>query len=297
MSNIFEALQRGNGQIPELVLPDLSTSPIASKAIVSEEPVVAHTTTPPPPPIPQPNSIRCLPLALAAASPLLPFDETHWEASEQYRILRTRIIQHPKQPRVIVISSGGSGDGKSVTAINIAGALALKANAQVLLVDGDFRRSTIHAQLGLEQSPGLGDVLEGTATLQQAMVRAEQMPNLYILPAGMAKLNPVELLDSKHWADFMTVCREKFRYIIVDSPPVAAVADYTLIEASCDGVIIVARPDHTDRRMCLKALQTVAKEKLLGVALNGVQKWFLGRYTSGDYYDGAKKYYGQPARY
>ena len=232
------------------------------------------------------NGIRELPVRVAAASPLLPFDDTNRVAAEQYRIIRTRLIQHPKQPRLVLISSGGPGDGKSVTSVNIAGALSLKTEANVLLMDADFRRPTIHRQLGLPASPGLAEVLAGTANLDDALVRAAQFPNLCVIPAGAPCANPSELLDSARWRALCDELRIRFRYMIADSPPVASVADYELLQATCDGVVLVVRPDHTKRNLCQKALQTIPKEKLIGVVVNCVPKWLLAGASpySGYYY-------------
>src|SRR5207253_2006001 len=139
---------------------------------------------------------RRISLRIPHNSPALPFDGTLWAANEQYRILRTKLVQHPKSPRMIMISSTGPGDGKSITAINLAGALALKSDANVLLMDCDFRKSAIHRHLGSPPTPGLAEVLAGTCALEDAVVGTEEMPNLYILPAGKPEGNPVELLDS-----------------------------------------------------------------------------------------------------
>src|ERR1700722_19207109 len=109
-------------------------------------------------------AFRTLNLLIPAPSPLLPFEDGQWRPSEQYRILRTKINQHPKQPHLIVVSSPAPGDGKSVTAINTAAALSLKKEGGVLLLDADLRKSAIHVQLGLPESPGLADVLKGACT-------------------------------------------------------------------------------------------------------------------------------------
>jgi receptor protein-tyrosine kinase len=231
-------------------------------------------------------------LRIPAPSPLLPFEGANHRPSEQYRILRTKIVQHPKQPRVIVISSPAAGDGKSVNAVNVAAALSLKSEAEVLLVDADFRRSAIHTQLGIPESPGLAEALRGTCALEDAVVQTREFPHLFVLAAGVLEGNPVELLDSAAWRALCAKLREQFRYVIVDSPPVGAVADYDLIQAACDGVILVIRPDHTDRTLCMKALETVPKAKFLGVLLNCVPEWSLAKHAGSDYYyyAGAKPY-------
>ncbi len=300
MTKIFEAVRKTSGEMSDAVLSmisDAERAPEENLAPTDEDSqvrvVLEEDTVPPPPqaaPEPeaaivdeapaataQPATMRMLPVRIASSTPLLPFDDTDTVAAEQYRIIRTRLIQHPKEPRMILISSAGPGEGKTVTAVNIAGALSLKNEGGVLLVDGDLRRSSIPTQLGLPASPGLGEVLSGAATLEQALVQVEQLPNLYVLPAGELQSNPSELLDSAQWTALRARIRSMFRYVVVDSPPVASVADYDLLQAACDGVVLVARPDYTNRHACLRALDLIPKEKLVGVVMNCVAKWLLGR--------------------
>jgi capsular exopolysaccharide synthesis family protein len=228
--------------------------------------------------------VRTLALHVPAPSPLFPFDANQWRASEQYRVLRTKIGQHPKQPRLIVVSSPAPGDGKSVSAINLAATLSLKSEGRALLLDADFRKSAIHPQLGLPATPGLAEVLRGDCSAEEALVNTREFPNLYVMCAGNPPMNPVELLDSSPWPALCAKLRGLFRYVVVDSPPVAAVADFDLIQAPCDGVILVLRPDHTNRPLLRKSLEIVPKPKLLGVLLNCVPEWSLAKDSSADYY-------------
>jgi receptor protein-tyrosine kinase len=229
--------------------------------------------------------VKMAPLRIEPSSPVMPFDGTHWRAGEQYRSLRTRIVQHPKRPQVVLVTSAGPNDGKTVTAINIAGAMALKDNARVLLIDGDFRRSTAALKLGMPDSAGLASILTGQCSFTEALFCAEQIPNLFFLPAGETEVNPAELLDSLRWHAACTTARGLFDYIIIDSTPLGAVADYDLIQAVCDGVIIVIRPDQTNRQRCLTAIKTAPKEKLLGVIVNCVEGRLLDKERQyGDYY-------------
>ena len=284
MSRIFEALNRQPGELAEAALSPLGVNgPAGALTEQAAAPVAKVTEI-------CSSAIRTLPLRIPGAVPVLPFDGDHWEANEQYRIIRTRLIHHSKQPRMIVVSSAGAGDGKTITAVNLAGALSLKTGSKVLLVDADFRRSTIHAQLGLPKEPGLAEVLRGACPLEEALIHTEQLPNLYVLASGESKGNPAELLDSSPWPAVCTRLRQVFRYVILDSPPIAAVADYDLIQAVCDGVILVMRPDHTNRKQCKAALELIPKDKLIGAVLNCVPNWFLGRYSSPYYYGDYGRY-------
>jgi len=188
---------------------------------------------------------------------------------------------------MIAISSAGSGDGKTTTAINIAGALALKQEIRVLLVEGDLRRGSIASKLGMDASPGLAEVLTGQCSLEEAIVQTENLPNLHILPGGRTLANPAELLDSATWKAIAQDLRNRFQFVVVDTTPIGVVADYDLIQVVADGTIVVVRPDHTDRTVCMKAIRHVPKEKLLGTLINCTEDWFLWR---------THNYYGYTAK-
>ena len=279
MSKMFDGLRKAPGAVPDLDLAAL----VGVGAIDTPTPEPPEETgTPLPEPAAAPLSTAASPhrtvsLRLPRNSPALPFDGDQWVVNEQYRILRTKLVQHPGQPRMILISSTGPADGKSITAINLAGVLSLKSEANVLLLDSDFRRSSIHNHLGTPKTPGLAEVLSGACALDDAIVAAAELPKLFILPAGKPEGNPAELLDSSRWTAVVAALRAQFKYIIVDSPPFAAVADYDLLQMAGDGVLLVVRPDQSNRDLCKKALETIPKEKLIGVVMNCVPQFFLTR--------------------
>jgi receptor protein-tyrosine kinase len=194
------------------------------------------------------------------------------------------------EPRVLLVAGSGPGDGKTTNAINLAGVLSLKSHTTAVLVDADFRRSSIRRLLGLQNGPGLVEVLTGACSLEEALIRTEQYPNLYVLGSGEQWQNSAELLDSPRWAAALAALRREFTYVVLDSPPIGSLADYDLLQASADGVILVIRPDHTRRELAMKALDTIPKEKFLGVVMNGVEKWFLKK----DYYSSSQEYLATP---
>ncbi|HLY15802.1 MAG TPA: CpsD/CapB family tyrosine-protein kinase [Bryobacteraceae bacterium] len=264
MSTIFQALDSRTGLIPERP---------AAPAAAAQPAGLDNPET----------RIRTLAIQLAQASPLLPYDGTNARAGEQYRTVRTNLLQHPDAPRVLVVSSSGPGDGKTLSAVNTAGALAIKGETTVLLMDADLRNPSLARTLGLPESPGLADILMGDCAIEDAIIRTAQFPNLYILPAGKARRNPAELLDSARWRQVCGVVRNSFRFVLIDTPPIAAVTDYDVVQAVADGVIFVVRPNHSDRNLCLAALHKVnATGKLTGVLVNCAENWFLhkryGRY-------------------
>lgn len=284
MSHIYEALT-------------LIDDPTARSISQTTPPRSAHTAIvvamPEPKPVTMPEverhgaeRVRTLPLRLAADRPLLPFDGVHQQAAEQYRMVRTTIAHHPLKPRLVVVSSAGPGDGKTVTAINIAGAIAMASDSTVLLVDGDMRRSSAADALGIPPTPGLGEVLRGECSIDDAIVRLEQLPNLHVLPAGSLPGSPTELLDSEAWRSLTAALRVRYHFVILDSTPVIGVVDFALLQMSADAVLLVVRPDHTSRPLWRKTLETVAKEKLLGVVLNAIEPWPLSSSQESVYYYG-----------
>jgi capsular exopolysaccharide synthesis family protein len=303
MSKIFQALHGAQNEVSELLpalIGDDSTAPANGSAVPGEALAVPEIENPAsvsanggapktlsddvaaPSAMPEPaftaEAIREVALAIPATLSLLPFEDPRAHAAEQYRILRTKITHHPMRPKIIVVSSANPGDGKTFTAINLAGVLSLKGDAKVLLIDGDFRRSAIYRQLGIAASPGLAEVILGSCGLESAIVRAQQFPNLHILVNGkLEDMNPSELLDSPHWRALCQAVRRRYQYVIIDTPPVSAVADFDLIQMASDGTVLVARPEHTNRSACFKAIEAIPREKLLGMILNCSQPWFLNK--------------------
>ena len=290
MSKMYEALQKAQQQQGATVhvyappLPEITEMPAANPPAAAP-PISEHANGNDS----SSNGMRHLPVQFSPGAVIVPWGVSNDPGGEHYRIIRTRIVQHPLRPRILAVSSAGPGDGKTISSINIAGVLSLRDNATVLLMDADFRRPSISRLLGLPAEPGLANVLSGTCTLQEAIIRVEQFPNLYVLPAGASVANSAELLDTEQWKSLCAAMRERFGFVIVDGPPIAGVADYELIQASCDGVIVVVRPDHTDRTLFNRAFDLIPENKRLGVVLNCSQQWFLWKTHESYYYAHGKQ--------
>jgi capsular exopolysaccharide synthesis family protein len=212
-------------------------------------------------------------IRLRAGAPLFPFDTGDADkAAEEYRRIRTKILQHHLHPHLMLVSSPSAGDGKSITALNIAGALALNRDARVLLVDMDLRRPTIAALLGVPETEGVAEILAGSCELEDAVVRLEPFPNLFLLPAGRDRKNPAELLTSPQWKTLCAQFRSLMTYTILDGPPVDAVAEYSLLEELSDGLVLVVRKDHTVRSLLFGAVSAIPRQKLLGTVINSYRE-------------------------
>lgn len=223
---------------------------------------------------------------IAEAAPLLSRGEDN-RAAEEYRILRTRILQHPAKPRVILISSPGIGDGKTLTAVNLAATLSYKREGSVLLVDADLRRPRVDECLRIEGTPGLAQVLLGELPAADAIVHFKEMPTLHVLSSGGPADDPTELLDSAAARELFARLRQKFELILVDGPPIGPLADYEELSTLCDATLLVARPDTTSRALLRESLRKVGT-RLMGVVLNGVEDWFLWTQYKPEYY---RQYY------
>jgi capsular exopolysaccharide synthesis family protein len=193
--------------------------------------------------------------------------------AEQYRALRHIVEQLHKTHdlNVVAISSPGVGDGKSTTAINLAGTLAQARDARVLLVDADLRRPAVAGLLALGASDGPGlvnAILDPTLTLEQL---AQPRPpfNLSVIPAGQAPPSPYEVLKSPRLGELLDEARRHYDYIVVDTPPLCTVQDCRVIAHWVDGFLLVVAAHHTPRRLVEEALNVVERGKMLGFIFNG----------------------------
>jgi capsular exopolysaccharide synthesis family protein len=196
----------------------------------------------------------------------IPFESSHSPIAEAFRKLRTNLhfIAVDNPPRVIVITSSTPNEGKSTTAINLALSLA-EAEHNVVLVDGDLRRPSVHTYLNLVGSIGFSTVLSGEANLTDVLQQTA-FKRLTVLAAGVSPPNPSELLGSLAAKRLLEELRTQFDYVIVDSPPLLAVTDGAILAANSDGAIMVVRFGKTKREQLSQALQTIdaVGAKLLG---------------------------------
>ncbi len=191
--------------------------------------------------------------------------------AEAYRSLRTSILlslaDHP--PKTLLVTSAVAGDGKTVTSLNLAMALAQR-KGPVLLVDADLRKMGISKILKCDMRKGLSTVLTGGHAADDVLQPYSLMPNLWILPAGPTPPSPADLLLSEKMAALLEKLSERFEQIIIDSPPVMAVTDATILSRLVDGVVIVAQGSRTSKTSLLRTCRTLeaAGARILGFILN-----------------------------
>jgi capsular exopolysaccharide synthesis family protein len=209
--------------------------------------------------------------------------------AEAYRVLRTNLeysaVDRPL--RTLVVTSSEPMEGKSITSANLAVAIA-QSGRRVILIDADLRRPVQHRTFNLTASTGLTTLLLGTAgsslgDLGDALHEVG-IENLRVIPAGPLPPNPAELLGSRRLADVLQGLQAEADIVILDSPPVMAVADATILASRVDGVLLLAESGGTRRSVAQRARDALKKVNapLLGVVLNRVPSRRGGRY--GYYY-------------
>jgi succinoglycan biosynthesis transport protein ExoP len=190
--------------------------------------------------------------------------------SDAYRTLRTNLLfaTGGRAIRTLVVTSAAPGEGKTITAANLAVTLA-REGKRVLLVDGDLRRPRLDRLFGVPKFPGLTDFL-ATNGASQVLVTPTAVDGLFLLPNGRRHPNPAELLRSDTWRALLEAMAAHFDVVVVDTPPVLAVADSLIVAAMADAVVFVVRAGRTDRSMAADALAqlTAVGAQVIGAVLN-----------------------------
>ena len=202
--------------------------------------------------------------------------DPHSPIAEEYRMLRTNLqsLRPRAGLKTIVVTSAVMGEGKSVTALNLALTVARQEGLKVLLVDGDLRRSSVHRWLGLNEPPsGLSTALLNGGALNGSLIRLKS-PSLTVLPAGPTPESPAELLESVGMRRLLATLKVQFDLVIIDSPPVLSVSDPCILAALADGVLLVVKSGKTQRKTVLEAQARLQQMKvaLLGCVLTHVER-------------------------
>jgi capsular exopolysaccharide synthesis family protein len=214
--------------------------------------------------------LGAVPFDKRAARELISFrTDPHGTRSEAYRQLRTNLqfINIDNAPRVIAITSGVPGEGKTTTAVNLAAALA-EGGYRVCLIEADLRRPTIAKSLGLVADVGFTTVLVGKISIEGALQNAGR--NLAVLTSGPVPPNPSELLISEQAASIIRRISAKVDYTIIDTAPLLPVADGAEVSAMADATLVVhhaGKSTHDQARRSVEALEKVG-QRPVGVVLN-----------------------------
>ena len=215
-------------------------------------------------------------------------------ASESYRGIRTNILfsSAGSAPQVILVSSPGPREGKTMTATNLAITMA-QSGSKVALVDCDLRRPKIHRMFGLTKDRGLTNLLVGNAKFGETVVHSKDLSNLDIVFSGPVPPNPSEMLGSDRMKEFISELRKHYDRVIIDSPPITAVTDAAILGKIVDGVVMVIRAGQTVREVAKNSVNQMhaVGANVLGAVLNAVD---IGKdkYYYYYYYQYYHYYYG-----
>lgn len=224
-------------------------------------------------------------------------DVLGFQVRESYKAARTNIAYSilKKGCKKVAFTASTKSEGKTVTSINVASALAQQVDTKVLVVECDLRRPRVNTALKIEPTPGLTNYLNDECSLED-IIRDTKIDNLKAIAYGAIPPNPSELLASEAMADLIKTAEKEYDYIIFDTPPVGIVIDAVPILKASDGVVIVARNNSTTYPELAKTVETVERTdaKIIGVILNRVKpqetrkgKGYYSRY--GGYYSSSTK--------
>ena len=288
MSRIHEALQRASREqrIPEngntAASGESRTVPIPGESVLTLKAIDLETVA----------SYTWSPTLTS-----LPTLGDRGESIEEFRSLRSRFYEFSLQSslKTIVVSSGMPGEGKTFVAANLAISLARNKKQDVLLIDGDLRRPSLHGILGAPAGPGLSEYLTGAADLAEIIQRNEPpcadvsdgsraFRSLYFIAAGRNSDASAEFLSSYRVQEMMTALSAHFSWIIIDSPPALVFADAIDLARTADAVLLVARGASTPYDVAQRTQAAFGSSRVLGFVLNAVRN----PPNTGSYY-----YYGQ----
>jgi exopolysaccharide transport family protein len=230
------------------------------------------------------------------ASPLI-LKNPQSAVAESYRVLRTNLIfsSADTSGRALVVSSANPGEGKTTTVANLASSLAING-ARVLAVDADLRRPTMHQHFGVPKTPGLSDLIVGKCNASDA-IHTTRFKGLQILPCGYVPPNPAELLGSAAMKQVVDALRTHYDWVLIDTPPILAMADTPVLCPLVDGVVLVIGAEVSGRPHIQRAIDQVlgVGGKVIGVVLNKVNlernSYYYSQYY-GEYY---RSYYAEGA--
>jgi capsular exopolysaccharide synthesis family protein len=185
--------------------------------------------------------------------------------------------------RVLAVSSAVAGEGKTLTAIQLAANMAATGRKKVLLVDMDLRKSGIARELGIASDSGLSEFLSESVP-KEKILRNSVVPGLSVIIGGKTISSPTDMLAGEKFRSLLRELREQFDLVILDTPPILPVPDAVTISEQVDAFILLFRFSHTPHQLFRQAIEELGERKIVGVVLNGEEK------KSDKYYH---KYYGK----
>jgi capsular exopolysaccharide synthesis family protein len=298
MSNIFDALKKAKSeQVEKLFGPTRRKSEVKSVPRIyapleqkleefrpdlvplesAKEKVTVTTLesnpafiAPPPPQLTGRNGAKHPQVTLRADKGKLIALDINTPASEQFSVLRARLvaISRKQELRTICVTSSVANEGKTFIAINLALALAAESERGVVIIDGDLRNPSVHRSLGIRDTTGLADFLQSERSGIDSLI-IDTDRRLSCIPAGRIPAYPLSLLDSDKMRWLISELHNRYDFVIIDTPPTAPLADSNILASLSDGLIFVIKAGETPLKIIQKSLKMLSKHKILGTVLNG----------------------------
>ncbi|MDX9785253.1 MAG: polysaccharide biosynthesis tyrosine autokinase [Desulfobacterales bacterium] len=259
MGKVFDALSKSN---KEAVIITEGPGPPEARPVVAPRPSAGDAPIDLGKPLYKQNHID--------ANLVVLNDPQSFEA-EQFKILRTNLLFPVSgvPPKTILVTSAVPGEGKSFVSANLAISIAQNIEEHVLLMDCDIRLPCLHRRFGFDSVPGLSEYLSGKIPLSSVILKT-QIAKLSLLPGGTPPHNPSELLSSESMAELVEEVKHRYadRYIIIDSPPPNYTAETAALARQIDGIVLVVNSGKTPRGLVEDLVNSLGKEKILGVVMN-----------------------------
>ena len=258
-----------NGQADSIIgkaLPDLETTKTAGATLNA----VAIATSPPVAEEKRFPEFASWEIEAERVEPrLVAITHPHSTYCEEYRSLRTQVLHKSQRQKLqsIVVASINASEGKSVTALNLSWLLAQTDGVKALIIDSDLRMPSLTDYLGIETDKGLSDVLSGRTTLRESIIRLDPA-GLHLLPGGEARSDVAELISGPKFKEILREAKEIFDYVIIDAPPLGIFTDANVLINHADGALLVIRANRTRYATVDRILESLPRDRMLGVVLN-----------------------------
>jgi capsular exopolysaccharide synthesis family protein len=282
MSRVYEALRQSeldSGVSHTLFDPDTFLVSSTSTALPVEQPTTGMPW----------DQIKSLLPAVREESRVVTLTESNSLGAEKFRLLRTRLrnLREHRQLQKLVVTSAVPNEGKTLVAMNLAICLAKHTDEKILLLEGDLRKPMLGAHLGIKSLPGVGQWSASVDEPFSKFIYRFDDLQLWILPAGSAPEDPVNILQSSRFLELCKHLSTCFDWIIIDAPPLLPMADVSFWSRQADGLLLVVREGTTPKTILQKGLDTLDNPKVIGVVLNDAQQVESSYYHH--YYNGKKK--------
>jgi capsular exopolysaccharide synthesis family protein len=283
MSRVYEALRQSeldNGVTPTMLDPDTFLS-----VPVTEHPVAEQGTTAT---LDWSQIVELVP-RIRPESRVVTLTDDDGLGAEKFRLLRARIrhLRESQQIRRLVITSSVPDEGKTLVAMNLAVSLSKHTTQRVLLLEGDLRKPTLGEHLGIKALPGVGDwATSANEPITKFICRFDNL-QLWILPAGSAHEDPVNILQSERFLELYRYLSSCFDWILIDAPPLLPMADMNFWSRQADGVLLVVREGRTPKSVLSKGLEALDNPNVVGVVLNDAHE------VDNTYYNHYYHHYGK----